>query len=445
MFFKKEKEQHKKEKVSRKGISKLYYITEKIDTEEINNKLENEKQKSNILKNEIGNGMENDMNESELSFSEKRKRRRDKKEESKKKKHKIIKRILLGILCAIIIAGAVFAYKVYKNGWGIKGVVSTAIGVDTNQVKNMPPIYALLVGTNEDNTDTILVLGYNPKTQEMSLLSIPRDTFVGENVKKGKAKDKINAIYRMQGIDKLLAKVNKLLGMDIKHYVVIDTKGLAQLVDSIGGVWYDVPIDMNYHDAGQKLSIELKAGYQKLNGKQAEGLVRFRHSDNGKTYPQEYGIEDHGRNKTQRTFIKETMKQTIKVQNITKIFDILNIVEKNVKTNISMDLAKQYVPSIMEFEPENIKQGIVEGEDVNTTAWFFLADTKKLEKMVFDLFVFSDDPKKEEAKKKEEEMKKLEEENKQSKLEKSESIDKKETKQTKTPVQNKKKSSSKSN
>ena len=110
-----------------------------------------------------------------------------------------------------------------------------------------------------------------------------------------------------------------------------------------------------------------------------------------------------------------------------------------------MDLAKQYVPSIMEFEPENIKQGIVEGEDVNTTAWFFLADTKKIEKMVFDLFVFSDDPKKEEAKKKEEEMKKLEEENKQSKLEKSELTDKKETKQTKTPVQNKKKSSSKSN
>ena len=66
-----------------------------------------------------------------------------------------------------------------------------------------------------------------------------------------------------------------------KYYVVISNNALVQLVDEIGGVEFDVPIDMNYDDSTQDLAIHLKKGVQKLNGEQAEGLVRFRKNNNG--------------------------------------------------------------------------------------------------------------------------------------------------------------------
>ena len=258
------------------------------------------------------------------------------------------------------------------------------------------------MGTNEDNTDTIMVAGYNPKTNEASILSIPRDTFIGSNIKNGGSKDKINSLYRLYGVEKMLEKVNRLTGLKIEKYVIVDTKGIQKIVDEIGGVDYDVPIDMNYHDESQKLSIELKKGMQKLNGVQAEGLVRFRHNDDGTTYPVSYGIEDRGRNKTQQGFIKELVKQTLQFQNITKIFDLIKIVQDNIKTNITVDEMKDYAAYIIDFNPENIKTGIVPGEDKKTTAWFFVPDQKELKKTIFDLFVFSDDIRKVEFTKKQE-------------------------------------------
>ena len=82
---------------------------------------------------------------------------------------------------------------------------------------------------------------------------------------------------------------------------------------------FDVPIDMKYTDKKQGLYINLKAGVQKLDGDKAEQVVRFRHNSDGSTYPAEYGIEDIGRMKTQRNFLKALAKQTLKIENIFKI------------------------------------------------------------------------------------------------------------------------------
>ena len=236
-----------------------------------------------------------------------------------------------------------------------------------------------------------MVAGYNPKTNEASILSIPRDTFIGANPKAGGAKDKINSVYRIYGVEKMMQKVNNLTGLKLDKYVIVDTKGIQKIVDEIGGIDYDVPIDMNYHDESQKLSIELKKGMQKLNGVQAEGLVRFRHNDDGSTYPESYGIEDMGRNRTQQEFIKELVKQTLQFQNITRIFDLIKIVQDNIKTNITVDEMKDYAAYVIDFEPDKIKTGRLPGEDKRTTAWFFFPEYKKIKTMIFDLFVFSDD------------------------------------------------------
>ena len=229
----------------------------------------------------------------------------------------------------------------------------------------------------------------------------------------------------------MMQKVNNLTGLKLDKYVIVDTKGIQKIVDEIGGIDYDVPIDMNYHDESQKLSIELKKGMQKLNGVQAEGLVRFRHNDDGSTYPESYGIEDMGRNRTQQEFIKELVKQTLQFQNITRIFDLIKIAQDNIKTNITVDEMKDYAAYVIDFESDKIKTGRLPGEDKRTTAWFFFPEYNKIKTMIFDLFVFSDDIRKVEF---------SGEENKEKKAKTSEKTDEKPKETSKSNSSNKKNS-----
>lgn len=314
---------------------------------------------------------------------------KEEKDKTKKKKNKW-KVILLTILVIILIVGGYITYKTIKNGGGISGLLATMLGHNENTLKEMDPITVLLLGESENMTDTILIATYNPKNQRAALLSIPRDTFVGKNLDKARAADKINSIYNMSKKDpeKVLAAVNKLTDLDIKYYVVIDTKALIELVDTIGGVEFDVPIDMDYDDSTQDLAIHLKAGFQKLNGQQAEGLVRFRHNNNGTSYSYEYGDNDFGRMRTQREFVTVVLKQTVSAKNILKIKNLLDIAHKNVKTNISLSVAKDYIPYIVDFNTEDIKTDFLPGESKLTNGvWVYVADMKKAKSVIEELLI----------------------------------------------------------
>ena len=251
--------------------------------------------------------------------------KREKKGTTNKKKKKVWKKVLLIMLFIILIAGSVFAYKVYKNGGGMSGMLATVVGHDENTKKNLGEFRCLILGIstdqeNVDLTDTIMVASYNPNTQKATLLSIPRDTYTGKTPAKATAYEKINALYsRKHRPDETLEAVNEITGLDIKYYVVVKTEALIKLVDVIGGITFDVPIDMNYDDTSQNLHIHLKAGEQKLDGDKAEQLVRFRHNNDGTSYPEEYGDNDTGRMRTQREFIMQVIKQTAKPENILKL------------------------------------------------------------------------------------------------------------------------------
>ena len=243
-----------------------------------------------------------------------------------KKTHPILKGILKFFLILIILVvlfiGGFIGYSTFKNGWGIKGIIKTAVGSEVKTPEELGEFRTLILGVSEDIstplTDTIMIASYNPSTQKATLLSIPRDTYVGKNKSRANSYDKINAIYQKDGAEGTLERVNDLTGLDIKNYVVISNNALIELVDEIGGVEFDVPMDMKYTSESQGLYINLKKGLQKLDGKQAEGLVRFRKSDNNKTYSAEYGNDDFGRMRTQREFIKAVANQTLKAKNITK-------------------------------------------------------------------------------------------------------------------------------
>lgn len=293
----------------------------------------------------------------------------------KKKKISFLKIFLLLLLLLLIIAICIFVYKMQKNGGGKEGFVATVMGQSQEDIKNLEPISALILGSSQNLTDTIMVFKYNPQTQKAYLISIPRDTFVGNDKTVAKASDKINSLYQGKYPEKTLAAVNKVTGLKLEYYVVIDTEALKALVDAIGGVYFDVPIDMNYTDKKQDLYIDLKAGYQLLDGNKAEQVVRFRHNQNGTSYSVEYGDNDIGRMKTQRNFLKAVMKQTLTPGNILNIGKFIDIAEKYVKTNIPMNILKQYIAPAVNFDTENLETGTIVGAPQKCNkVWLYIAN-----------------------------------------------------------------------
>lgn len=315
----------------------------------------------------------------------------------KKGKKKVWKKIILILILVLLIAGGVFAYKVHKNGGGTSGMLATVL----NSKKDVGEIKVLLLGisTDQENvelTDTIIVASYNPNTQKATLLSIPRDTYTGKNTARATAYEKINALYgRKHRPDETLEAVNQITGLNIEYYVVVKTEALIKLVDVIGGVNFNVPIDMDYDDTSQDLHIHLKAGEQKLDGNKAEQLVRFRHNNPDKygrmtSYPAEYGDNDIGRMRTQREFILQVIKQTAKPENVFKLGEILDVAKQYVITNIDFNVAKDYIPYAVEFNTENMLTetlpGTVPSLNKTNNVSIFVHDKTKTKELVQELF-----------------------------------------------------------
>ncbi len=314
-----------------------------------------------------------------------------KKNRKKNKKSPNFKVFMTIFILAIIITSGVFTgVKIFENGGGLKGVVATVLGENTSELSNLKTINVLLLGISEDLnsklTDTIMVCSYNPKTQRASILSIPRDTYVGKNKNSVKANDKLNTVYSKSGIDTCMEKVEQITGIELDYYAVVNTKALIKIVDIIGGVNFDVPIKMDYDDPTQNLHIHLNKGMQKINGEKAEQLLRFRHNNNGSTYSQEYGDNDYGRMKTQREFIKETMKQTLQLKNITKAKKIISAVFENVNTNVEEGLIKQYLPYAIEFNTDSILMEQLPGESTKyNDVWVYEYNKKETTSLVKEI------------------------------------------------------------
>ncbi len=241
-------------------------------------------------------------------------------------------------------------------------------------------LHVLLVGEDEGliapgqkvrgRSDTIMVASFDPKTGEISLLSIPRDTRV--SIPGRQQREKINHAFAYGGVELTLHTVRQFLGIPLRYYVQIDTSGFRKLVDVIGGVPIDVEKDMKYTDKAGGLYINLKQGYQVLNGEQAEGYVRYRYSDS-----------DHARTQRQQKFIKAAIKQVLKPSNLLKIDQLFKIATETVKTNIPLSVGVRYLPILKSLQDDKIVSYTIEGEDtwVNGT-YYYEADMAKLEELI---------------------------------------------------------------
>ena len=326
----------------------------------------------------------------------------DKKKVKKKSKVKtFFKILLLIILVAIIGYGSWFAYNYFKHtGTDAEydPLSATALGIDPEKLKTIGRINVLIlgesgVGDGYKLTDSIMLASYNPQTQQASILSIPRDTYVGKKDKNLASANylasyKMNAVYRNgTNIEETIERVSDITGINIDSYILIDTDAIIQIVDAIGGVTFNVPIDMDYDDPTQGLHIHLTAGEQLIDGEKAEQLLRFRHNNDGTSYPEEYGDNDLGRMKTQREFIQETLKQLVKFENVTKVLNIIDTTFNNIKTDLTMEKIKYYIPYIFKFNMQNIQTGTLPGVSEKCNGiWIYVANKKETKEMVGNLF-----------------------------------------------------------
>lgn len=203
----------------------------------------------------------------------------------------------------------------------------------------------LLVGQSQETggslTDTMMLAAYDVPNQTLRVMSLPRDTYVsynGRNVL-------LNTIYTRAGaedggIDALRSEVQELTGIYPDYYAIVKWEAFGELVDAIGGVYYNVPRDMRYWDPTQNLRINLKKGFQLLDGNKAMQVVRFREGVGG------YIDGDLGRIRTQQSFMKEVVKKCLQPDVLlSNLGDYIAIFQKNVNTNMDLNALTYFVKS----------------------------------------------------------------------------------------------------
>jgi len=140
-------------------------------------------------------------------------------------------------------------------------------------------------------------------------------------------------------VEALKKAVGSLTGVTPDFYVLVEWEAVGELVDAIGGVYFDVPRRMYYNDLSQHFKIDLQPGYQLLDGNGAMGVLRWRHNsdDSGHILNSGYAMGDLGRIETQQAFLKEVVRKCLQPDVLlSNLMDYISIFQKNVTTDLSV-------------------------------------------------------------------------------------------------------------
>ena len=252
--------------------------------------------------------------EEKLAQPESRRRRRP---EKPKRRHGL--RIALVLVLLLTIGAAVFHFLIARAPQSEAALSARKKGCAT----------ILVAGTDEGGyrTDSMLLLNIERTEKAIHLVSIPRDTLIYCEY----SVPKINSAYGWagggdDGMQELLTRVEEIVGFRPDGYVVTDLACFEELVDLMGGVTFDVPVEMHYSDPSQNFYIDLSAGEQKLDGAQAMQLVRFRSG---------YADADLGRVKVQRDFLAAALHQWASVKNVYKLPSAIRLITEHTKTDLT--------------------------------------------------------------------------------------------------------------
>ena len=209
----------------------------------------------------------------------------------------------------------------------------------------------LLAGIDyaSSSTDTIMVVSFDTKQHTLSCTSIPRDTLI--NIGWSNTPKKINAVLPgynnsgRDGVEGLKEHVRNVLGFEVDYYVMVSLEAVEHAVDAVGGVWFDVPRDMKYSAPDQDLYIDIKKGYQLLDGENALKLCRFR---------SDYAGGDLDRIEMQHEFLQEMAKQVIENISISNIGSLAEILTKDVDTDLTTGNVAWLGRQFLSCKSENI-------------------------------------------------------------------------------------------
>ncbi len=302
--------------------------------------------------------------------------------------------IILSVVCVCCIllasVGGVFSAKLLASTHlGEQIILGT---LDKSNWNAVGMVNILLLGTDKSGmrSDTMMLVSLNGHTNEVNILSIPRDTRV--HVGNGYYQ-KINALLAL-GVNKVkkgdgnykepeeycVEKVRLLTGLPIHHFMTVNFDGFEEIIDALGGVDFDVPFHMKYDDPVQNLHIDIPAGMQHLDGKAAHGFVRFRQGNPGY---RGYAEGDLGRIKAQQAFVKALVSQKLNAETIRKAPQLFEIVCDNVRTDYTLQDLLQHLGAIEKISSESVSMIQLPGEPrtINGVS-YFLCDDAELEELI---------------------------------------------------------------
>ena len=306
--------------------------------------------------------------------------------EQKKSKRSYLPIIFL-VLCftASALAGALLASSsLFDDDNPVRRIVNNN---EEELIKAKDKSIVLIMGVDkrEDDvgrSDTLMIATIDPRLDQATLLSIPRDTRVKI---RGLGYDKINAAYSYGGVDLTESTVENFLGIDIDHYVMIDTSSFVKIIDAIGGVDIDVEKRMFYEDPWDDnggLVIDLYPGQQHMDGKTAVTYVRYRDSEG-----------DIGRVKRQQAFMAACMDKITSPEIVPRIPKIVREIIDAVETDMSLRQLLELAGSLKAAQQNGLETDMVPGyplyiDDIS----YWIPDVELLRISVADALGISVDP-----------------------------------------------------
>lgn len=275
-------------------------------------------------------------------------------ERKKKSKRKRIALISLAVVCVLMLGGigAAWAYITQVDS-SLRDDLDADL-LNSLAVTDSPsdPFYMLLIGADKSEdrdasgefggsyrTDSMILARVDPQEKEVTLISVPRDTRV--NIP-GHGEQKINAAYAFGGASLAVDTVSELAGVPISHYAEIDFDGFKAVVDALGGVEVDVPMEVNDDMAGGHVD----AGLQTLNGEQALILCRSRHNYD------DIGNGDAIRAANQRLVLSAIMKKVMN-SDVATITNTVSTLAEYVTTDYSVTGLIGLAQSMMGIDVSN--------------------------------------------------------------------------------------------
>lgn len=272
------------------------------------------------------------------------------------------------IMGMIFFAFAVTAFA-YRYSHGIPVAAKQATTNNINDDKKT--IMVMGVDSRKDDigrSDTLMLFVADKKNNNLSVLSVPRDTRV--SIKDHKY-DKINHAYAYGGHELTQNTIEKLTGVPVNYYILINIDSFRKIIDAIGGVDINVEKRMYYNDPWDDnggLHIDLYPGMQHLDGKKAIEYVRYRDSEG-----------DIGRITRQQHFISAVLDKLISPYVLPKLPALIKELSGCIETNMSITDMLTYAKMVPEIKNKKITASMLPGTPIYINdISYWLPDIKKL-------------------------------------------------------------------